>query len=296
MKKFLIFGFFILNLTIAFSKDTNFYNLEFWKKLEKVDYPIVFIHGIGGGFKNWDIAATLVSNENYYEMRYLDGKGLFHNYFPENQNKSKKPWVWNVSYYTMNPLKESIEGDLTTYAKRLEEIIEKIKLITGKEKVVLIAHSMGGLVARKYMTLNDKNWDSVYKILTVGTPNIGVSTSVPIVGQLRDLGMNNSFQKDMNKVWYSKDYKKKWGVVGGVETKLWINYKNNKFATDLAGIGYVEIRSSIPNGEWKEAVRELNRAKYNTKNYGFRIAVSDNHMGLLYNKGTLEGIVWAIKK
>lgn len=120
---------------------------------------------------------------NYYEMRYIKNNKVYHNYYGEEPER----WVWNISYYTLNGVKETIYGDLNLYARRLHKMIEIIKEITGKDKVIIVAHSMGGLVARKYMTTNNKCWESVYKILTVGTPNEGVEVSVGIVGQLRDL-------------------------------------------------------------------------------------------------------------
>ncbi|MGQ9621412.1 MAG: esterase/lipase family protein [Bacteroidales bacterium] len=56
------------------------------------------------------------------------------------------------------------------YAKRLAEFIDKVLVATGSEKVDLVVHSMGGLVARSAI----KNYgcaSKIRKLLMVGTPN-----------------------------------------------------------------------------------------------------------------------------
>jgi len=285
----------IFNLGMA--DNINLRNPKNWEKIlgnsDTVDYPIVFVHGIAGGPFFWDYTANIVSNNNYYDMRYYLEDKIYHNYI----DGTPKNWIFNVSYYTLNPIKETFEGDLTNYAKRMERIIENIKKITKKDKVIIIAHSMGGLVSRKYMILNDKNWDSVYKIVTVGTPNEGVRNTIGVVGQIRDCGNKSKLISDINKGWNKKGESwKKWGVVGAVETKLWFDLKNLKgYATDLAGIGYIEISSSIPFGEWKDALKELGKERRDTEHFGFRILVDDNHLGMLKNYGVLRAVRWAVE-
>ncbi|MFH1652463.1 MAG: alpha/beta fold hydrolase [Pseudomonadota bacterium] len=61
-----------------------------------------------------------------------------------------------------------------SYADQLRRAVDKILAATGAEKVNIVAHSMGGLVARSYIKWLGGN-DKVYRILTVGTPNHGVS-------------------------------------------------------------------------------------------------------------------------
>jgi triacylglycerol esterase/lipase EstA (alpha/beta hydrolase family) len=61
----------------------------------------------------------------------------------------------------------------------LKEIIDLIKLRTGKDKVTIVAHSMGGLVTREYLSIFGYN--NVNKIILINTPNHGVS------GKVKDL-------------------------------------------------------------------------------------------------------------
>ncbi|MFH1916467.1 MAG: alpha/beta hydrolase [Nanoarchaeota archaeon] len=64
---------------------------------------------------------------------------------------------------------ESIEN----YAIRLKDIIDTLKSRTGSSRVHVVAHSMGGLVVRQYADLF--GWDSLDKVILIGTPNHGIS-------------------------------------------------------------------------------------------------------------------------
>jgi hypothetical protein len=78
----------------------------------------------------------------------------------------------NQDGYTIVQAKsESIE----TYAVRLKEIIDEVKRMTGKDKVNIIAHSMGGLVARRYIQLFDRN--DVDNLILLAVPNNGIQGS-----------------------------------------------------------------------------------------------------------------------
>lgn len=271
-----------------------------WNKIlhdpSTMNYPVIFVHGIAGQVEFWEKTMQTMVGQDYFEMRYFQDDKIYHTYY------GKKPahWVWSVSYYTINSLEESVFGDLTLYAHRLKEMIEIIKTITGEDKVVIVAHSMGGLIARKYMTLNQESWNSVYKILTVGTPNEGVVVSPGIVGQLEDLRAGSAFIKNLQADWerLAKNGPKKWGVVGGIETKVpFVNTENDPNVTDWGGPGFVAISSAIPYGEWAEAVgANFGKEAFNTTHFAFRLAVPSGHMGLLYNEGTFRGIAWVLKK
>ncbi|AGB41237.1 PGAP1-like protein [Halobacteroides halobius DSM 5150] len=256
-------------------------------------YPIIFVHGIAKGVDAWKRTAKIISNDNYYEMRYIEEDKVYHNFYGERPQQ----WIWSISYYTTNPIEESLFGDLTLYAQRLNKIIDLIKKITNRDKVILVAHSMGGLVARKYMTLKEENWETVHKILTVGSPHQGVITSVGIVGQLKDLASNSEFIKELKKDW-EKLYinnNKKWGVIGAIDKTKFYNRNNSPHATDSGGPGFVRISSSIPYNEWQDAIKKLNQANYNTPHFGFRLAVDATHLDLLFHKGTFKGIQWTIE-
>ena len=130
---------------------------EYWQQLfakqDTVDYPIVFVHGIGGGFAtgtkpsptfpaaNTSVCVSITTVTCSTTIR------AFHRQQATGSGTSPTT--------TITPVKEALQGTLNTYAERLRDIIEVAKNMSGSEKVILISHSMGGLVARAYMTLDD---------------------------------------------------------------------------------------------------------------------------------------------
>jgi len=62
--------------------------------------------------------------------------------------------------------------DITLTASLLDQKINEIKTQTGSQKVDIVAHSMGGLVARNYISDAAKA-QNVRKLFTLGTPHLG---------------------------------------------------------------------------------------------------------------------------
>lgn len=85
----------------------------------------------------------------------------------------KKNGDWRL--YTMNlePTFCSIDDYAALVAKR----VEAIRAATGVEKVVLIGHSMGGLVSRCYVQRHGGD-RFVSKIITLGTPHHGTRSAL----------------------------------------------------------------------------------------------------------------------
>jgi pimeloyl-ACP methyl ester carboxylesterase len=120
--------------------------------------PVIIVPGImGSAYKNNqlvidpilhtydDLIATLVANG------YREGKDLF-----------TFPYEWRDS--------NAFSADL------LDDKISQIKTICGCEKVDIVAHSMGGLVARSYIQSTDYDQD-VDQLIFLGTPHNGAPTS-----------------------------------------------------------------------------------------------------------------------
>jgi pimeloyl-ACP methyl ester carboxylesterase len=81
--------------------------------------------------------------------------------------------------------------------ERLKEAIESAKAATGRSKVIIIAHSMGGLVSRAYIEGPDYQND-VSELFTFGSPHLGTPLAVfnffgavggPAVSQMTPGGM-----------------------------------------------------------------------------------------------------------
>ena len=98
--------------------------------------PIIFVHGVGASASIWKKIDILVRPVFY---------------------------IWFADRF----------GHPTNQVFELSRFIDGILQKTNQEKVVLVCHSMGGLVARKYLADHPSN-HNVEKIIFMGTPNLGV--------------------------------------------------------------------------------------------------------------------------
>jgi len=181
-------------------------------------YPAVFIHGhsliretspepLSDGFNKIQYALQ--------EDGYLNAGTLLFDFDITNSTKNEwglanTPITVKASYYydyfyTIGSyvyLTRSGEN-IDTYAIRLNDIINLVKYKTGKEKVNIIAHSMGGLVVRRYLQIFEK--DTINKLILIGTPNKGIVGDVKdfchIFGEKReceDMYNGSIFMKKLN--------------------------------------------------------------------------------------------------
>lgn len=157
-------------------------------------FPIILLHGhsvLKDASVEYSLDAYNKIQHKLQEDGYING-GILSLYTVQDgieEGKwglSGKPVTVKVSYYydsfkkgedyIVVPTKSET---IDTYSVRLKELVEAVKKLTGKPKVNIIANSMGGLVARRYIQIFGDG--SVYKLIMTGTPNKG------IVGDVRDI-------------------------------------------------------------------------------------------------------------
>jgi triacylglycerol lipase len=148
------------------------------------DYPIVLAHGFARPDYLIDSIFTTL-NFSIYDFSFVSDR--FH-YFKGIASFLKKH---NIDVHHS---RVSWAADVKTRAKDLKQEVERILKETGKEKVHIIAHSMGGLDAR-YMIVNQKMADAVFSLTTIGTPHLGSIVADYAVEQGLDkvLGLVGSF-------------------------------------------------------------------------------------------------------
>lgn len=164
-------------------------------------FPIVFVHGHsfqGDNSPEFSLEAFNKLQLILQEDGYLNAGVMLYSEEAVKRGEwglSGKPVTIKVSYYYDVYTKENsytilptMSESIDTYALRLNDIINVVKEKTGRPKVNIIAFSMGGLVARKYMQIfND---DSVYKLIMVATPNKGISGTAarlcPVLGENKE--------------------------------------------------------------------------------------------------------------
>ncbi|MEO7069476.1 MAG: alpha/beta fold hydrolase [Nostocoides sp.] len=108
--------------------------------LEAAGTPILLVHG-------------LVDNRSIFTLLR---KGLLRRGFGQ---------VSTMNY-------NSLRGDVRTIAARLAEEVEALVAETGYERIHIIGHSLGGLVARYYVTRLGGD-ERVHTLVTLGAPHSG---------------------------------------------------------------------------------------------------------------------------
>lgn len=78
-----------------------------------------------------------------------------------------------ITHYavSMEPLVCGIDD----YVRPVHEAVEAMRTETGSDKVIIVAHSMGGLVARAY--LRDHGMARIARVITLGTPHHGTGVA-----------------------------------------------------------------------------------------------------------------------
>ena len=154
-------------------------------------FPVIFVHGHSFYKDNspeYSLDAFNKLQSKLEEDGYLNA-GIVSLY---SKNESLQSGIWSlsgrpitakVSYYydafrkddkyILVPTKSE---NIDTYAVRLKDLIDIVKERTGKPKVNIIAHSMGGLVARRYIQIFGPN--DINKFIMIATPNKGISGNV----------------------------------------------------------------------------------------------------------------------
>lgn len=75
-------------------------------------------------------------------------------------------------------------GKVSSASRRLDKFIEEVCVAQGCQHVDVVAHSMGGLVARYYLTLGPgRDRDRIANLVTLGTPHGGTEFSLLGIGR-----------------------------------------------------------------------------------------------------------------
>lgn len=153
------------------------------------NYPVIFVHGysfskavpIGYGLDTFNNIKEKLSSEDY-----IDAGGIIISSINEEKGlwgKINAPIEISASYffdtYQTDSTESTVSSDtdsIDTFAIRLKNLIDIMKYRTNKDKVIIVAHSMGGLVTRRYLQIFGGN--DVSKVILITTPNHGISGKV----------------------------------------------------------------------------------------------------------------------
>ncbi|MCL5018648.1 MAG: hypothetical protein M1416_02700 [Candidatus Pacearchaeota archaeon] len=185
------------------------------------NYPIIFLHGqaineaisTGYSFDTFSKIKTKLNNEGYIDAGAIvlgasTEEGLW--------GKINSTMIMTGSYFfdtykteTGEKTISSNQEGIDTYAIRLKNLIELVKYKTNKDKVILAAHSMGGVVVRRYIQVF--GGENVEKAILVTVPNHGIEGKIrdycAVIGpeiSCRELDENSFFMNQLNKGYTEK--------------------------------------------------------------------------------------------
>jgi len=169
----------------------------------KLPYPIIFIHGLNSNAGTWLPTTNFISSQYGlanggrfdYCLNYDGSNATTNTNFYPTANADlavfSGTWIAGDYYYvnfdvgsdgSYNPNGSSYDVTSNQQAivkqgKALRDAIYRVLQLTGRDKVVLMGHSMGGLAAREYIQ-NSNNWQPdgkhhIAKLVTTGTPHGG---------------------------------------------------------------------------------------------------------------------------
>jgi pimeloyl-ACP methyl ester carboxylesterase len=179
---------------------------------QNLPYPIIFIHGLNSSSAVWvDLGSQLVNEGLSYGGRidfclnddgnnYTSNKNIWTNTnnnipaadialytdYNSDLNLTAADFYFlnfNIDNHGRLPNNTSFidvlsnEAAIVKQGVALKYAIQIVLQKTGKDKVILMGHSMGGLASREYLQ-NTENWQSdgnhhVAKLITTGTPHGG---------------------------------------------------------------------------------------------------------------------------
>ncbi|MFH1317492.1 MAG: hypothetical protein ABIH71_00555, partial [Candidatus Omnitrophota bacterium] len=142
---------------------------------EYYPYPILFVHGLNSDFSAWNTAVSELKKYFYKatgECKYFDYGGNY---------------LITVDYKSQN------NCDIPTIARtvlkpKIDEVIEKFP--EGHKKVIVVVHSMGGLVTRSLLKQYPEYQDKIERVVFIGTPHLG-SPLASSLWILKELNLNN---------------------------------------------------------------------------------------------------------
>ncbi len=182
----------------------------------KENYPVIFLHGhlINKALpSDYSLDTFNAFKEKLTSENYIDAGSVVLSSIKEPKGlwgKVDARVIVTASYFF--DTNQTANGEITvqsndksieTYAERLNKIVELVKYRTNKDKVIIVAHSMGGVVTRKYVqTFGGKNVD---EIIIVTAPNHGIDSKIrdycALLGAeiaCREMDKDSEFMKKLN--------------------------------------------------------------------------------------------------
>ncbi|MEL7005032.1 MAG: alpha/beta fold hydrolase, partial [Bacteroidota bacterium] len=133
------------------------------ESVEIIPQPVVLAHGLWSNAEAWD--------------SYIASDGFLAEVHPQWQGFAVDTMNTGSSIFDLvNPFANT-PNSINENSEELNKFIDQVRLNTNAENVDIVAHSMGGLISRKYiqdlMPLVDNDEPVVDELIMLGTPNNG---------------------------------------------------------------------------------------------------------------------------
>lgn len=223
----------------------------------KLPYPIIFIHGLNSSSETWN------TSTDYYDTQYSFAYGgrfdfclnADNNNTTTNKNfypnagadiAAFESFVQNGDYYYVNfnvnpngAVGTTVLSNQSAIAKQgaaVKVAVQRVMEVTGKDKVILVGHSMGGLASREYIQ-NSYNWQAdnqhhVAKLVTLGTPHGGSNASDNFLAFMTGTDVSSEAIRDLKTTYY---YSGEPGhfLFGGSEILSSTSMNDNSYSPDF---------------------------------------------------------------
>jgi pimeloyl-ACP methyl ester carboxylesterase len=166
---------------------------------QNLPYPVILMHGLNGNDTTW--FPFLADVQSYYGYSYggnfdfclnQDGDSSYSYLTTDVKNWTDTNQLVAADFYTINfdmnnignkyaASSKSNQSAIVKQGLAMQQAIKKVLSLTGKDKVILAGHSMGGLTCREYLQ-NTYRWQPdgkhhIAKLLTNGTPHGGSNST-----------------------------------------------------------------------------------------------------------------------
>ena len=226
---------------------------------EKSDKPMRLGDIIRGN--HLDILGTKYDSKIYEGLiSQLEGEG-----YVENTNLFVFPYDWRKSN--------------ADSAVKLKEKINKILADTGADKVDLVAHSMGGLVAKKYIA--DNGAGNVDQLIFIGTPQLGAPKAFKVIMEGDDMGVAKGKFSFLTQSKVKYIVQNMPGVFELLPSKKYIDgqsdFSGSKYITDYITSSFSDPKNSTkPDLSFSQTEDFLKSQKINTKMLDFADNLHNN--------------------
>lgn len=225
--------------------------------VSKLPYPIIFIHGLNSSSETWN------TSTDYYDTQYgftFGGRFDFCLNADNNNTTTNKNFyptagadiaafeslVQDGDYFYVNfnvnpngAVGTTVLSNQSAIAKQgaaVKVAVQRVMEVTGKDKVILVGHSMGGLASREYIQ-NSENWQAdnqhhVAKLLTLGTPHGGSNASDNILAFMTGTDVSSEAIRDLKTTYYYSGEPGHY-LFGGLEIQNSSSMNDNSYTPDF---------------------------------------------------------------